>query len=89
MVTGWYGQVVVFSSAGDEPDDLSSQEDRLEEMAASHPEIQWLGRRSGVYSAYVPLHPGGYQAGADTLRGLLDKLQEFLDPTDGDQPDTG
>lgn len=66
------------------------QAGRREEMAAAHPEVEWLGRIGGVdgaHSAYVPLPcEGGYQAGAKTLAGLLDKLDDFFGD---DGPDTG
>jgi hypothetical protein len=87
VVTGWYGQTLTL--VPDLDDGLSSQEDRLEEMAAAHPEVDWLPRHGGVYSAYVHLEDGGYQAGGYTLRELLDKLEDFFDPTESDRPDTG
>lgn len=92
-MTGWYGQTLVFPLAADPgrpgAGDYRVQDDRLEAMAEAHPEVDWLGRvggAGGVYSAYVNLPRGGYQAGADTLAGLLDKLDEFFGD---DAPDSG
>lgn len=94
MVTGWYGQSLVFPARGlalvpDYDTDLEHQIARRDEMARTHSEIDWLGRRYDLHTAYVNLPRGGYLAGADTLAGLLDKLDEFFGPTESDQPDTG
>jgi hypothetical protein len=94
MVKNWHGRTLVFQRNGltfvpDYDTDLEYQIARRDRMAAAHPEIDWLGRIGGVHSAYVHLERGGYQAGGDTLAELLDKLDEFFDPTDCDEPDTG
>lgn len=94
VVTGWYGQSLVFSRPGlslvpDYDTDLEFQIARRDEMAAAHPEVDWLGRRYDLHTAYVNLPRGGYLVGADTLRDLLDKLADFFEPTEGDDPDTG
>jgi hypothetical protein len=69
---------------------LMNQADRADAMAREHPEVDWLGRiggASGAHSAYVHMPHGGYQAGARTLEGLLDKLDEFFAGLD--EPDSG
>lgn len=71
------------------PGGLEGQDGRLDEMAEAHPEVDWLGRKHGIYSAYVRLDRGGWLTGADTLCELLDKLDEFFEGTESDGPDTG
>jgi hypothetical protein len=67
--------------------ELMDQIERRDAIALEHPEVEWSGHVGRYYLAYVPMPKGGYTAGGETLKELLDKLEEFFAGLD--EPDSG
>ena len=76
-MSGWWRPVPPVT-----PDELT-QLRRREAFRQDHPDAQF-GRAGGFVMAHVPYGNRSYTIGAESLRDVLDALEEFFTPFAGD-----